>query len=149
REGLLRNPSALAIGLDGAVLVLESQRVQAFDLHGNPVPYFRDPQQPGRKISTLALNQPKGTQYLDLAVEGKGYLYVLARQGAGRRPDDYRLIIYTPDGEQLVSTPRMAADKLTVGLDRSVYTLNYEVLLGPNGRTEPSVSQWVPPAPAV
>ncbi|MCI1186942.1 hypothetical protein MON38_05885 [Hymenobacter sp. DH14] len=149
REGLLLNPSALAIGLDGAVLVLENQRVQAFDLHGNPVPYFRDPQQPDQKISTLALNQPKGTQYLDLAVEGKGYLYVLARQGAGRRPEDYRLTIYTPDGELLVTTPRMAADKLTVGLDRSVYTLNYEVFEGPNGRTEPSISQWIPPAPAV
>ena len=149
REGLLLNPHALAVGLDGAILVLEGKRIQAFDLYGNPVPYFRDPARPDQKSSALYLTQPAGTFYLDLTVEAKGYLYVLSRRGAGRQPADYHLTIYTPDGAQLVDTPQVAAERLTVGLDRSVYTLNYETLQGHQGRPEPSISQWVPPAPAL
>lgn len=149
REGLMKNPIALAVGLDGAVLVLEGSRVQAFDLHGNPVPYFQDPDHAGQKTSILQLAGPAGTQYLDLAVEGKGYLYVLARRGTNSPLEDYRLRIYTPAGELLASTPRMVASRLTVGLNRNVYTLNYEVFEGHKGRTEPSVSLWVLSPPNV
>ncbi|HYH55049.1 MAG TPA: hypothetical protein VD772_00470, partial [Anseongella sp.] len=151
REGLMKGPRALAVGLDGAVLLLETAherpRVQAFDLHGNPVPYFKDPNGGSAKVSTLTLAEPAGSQYLDLAVEGKGYLYVLSHTGEGRQPEDYRMNIYTPDGEFLVTTPKIAAAKLAVALDRSIYTLNYEAFLGKDGRTEPSVSMWIPPAP--
>lgn len=148
REGLMNGANALAVGLDGALLVLEDNRIQAFDLFGNPVPYFRNPAQPaGAKRAILELAYPTGTRFLDLAVEAKGYLYVLTRRGEGRLADDYRVDIYTPSGELLVSTPRVAADKLTVALNRSVFTLNYETIVGRDGRPEPSVSQWVPPAP--
>jgi hypothetical protein len=42
RQGLLRGPIAMAVTIDGRLLVMETvnQRVQAFDLCGNPVPCF-------------------------------------------------------------------------------------------------------------
>lgn len=42
REGLLMGPKALAVSVDGRILVLEStgRRVQSFDIKGNPVPSF-------------------------------------------------------------------------------------------------------------
>jgi hypothetical protein len=135
------------VGLDGRVLVLEggNHRVQAFDLNGKPVQYFRNPGG-GPKLSTMTLKDPADATYLDLAVEAKGYLYVLRRRGDGN-PDAYQVDLYEPDGSFLVSTPRVTADKLTVDLLRNMYTLNYETLLGPGERTEPSVSLWLPPAP--
>jgi hypothetical protein len=148
REGLMNGANALAVGLDGALLVLENNRIQAFDLYGNPVPYFHSSAQPtSAKRAILELTYPAGTSFLDLAVEAKGYLYVLTRRGEGRLADDYRVDIYTPAGELLVGTPRVAADKLTVALNRSMFTLNYETIVGRDGRPEPSVSQWMPPAP--
>jgi hypothetical protein len=42
RQGLMQGPKALAITPDGRILVLETinQRIQAFDVQGNPVPSF-------------------------------------------------------------------------------------------------------------
>lgn len=42
REGLMMNPQALTISADGRILILEegNQRIQAFDVRGNPVPSF-------------------------------------------------------------------------------------------------------------
>lgn len=148
RDGLVSGPVAIAIGLDGVVMVLESgnARVQAFDLHGNPVKYFQD-----KTSSTLPLAVPSRGQstYLDLDVEAKGYVYVLSYTGDGGAPDDYYMDIYTPKGDLLVSTQGVAAGKLTVSLDRNVYALNYELIHGADGRPEPSVSHWMPPAPSV
>lgn len=47
REGLLQKPVALTITSDGRILVLEeaNQRIQAFDVLGNPVPCFSVGQQ--------------------------------------------------------------------------------------------------------
>lgn len=147
REGLLDGPRALAVGLDGRVLVLEggNDRIQAFDLEGKPVRYFKNPKG-GENISTLALKDPANSSYLDLAVEAKGYLYVLRRRN-GTGPENYQVDLYEPDGTFLVSTPKVAADKITVDLLRNMYTLNYEVILGKDDRTEPSISLWIPPAP--
>ena len=147
REGLLDGPRAIAVGLDGRVLVLEgvNNRIQAFDIEGKPVAYFKNPDG-GKKLPYLALKDPANSTYLDLAVEAKGYLYVL-RYRNDPRPENYQVDLYEPDGTFLVSTPRVAADKLTVDLLRNMYTLNYEVILGKDGRTEPSVSLWTPPAP--
>jgi hypothetical protein len=72
---------------------------------------------------------------------------VLTEENGGREPNDYVLTIYTPDGQQLVTTSGVAAAKLALGLDRSLYTLNYEWIFGKGRRTEPSVSLWIPPAP--
>jgi hypothetical protein len=42
REGLLNKPVALTVSADGRILILEeaNQRIQAFDILGNPVPCF-------------------------------------------------------------------------------------------------------------
>lgn len=147
REGMLNGPRAIATGLDGRVLILEStnHRIQAFDVAGKPVDYFKNPAG-GKNISTMQLREADASTYLDLAVEAKGYLYVLRYRNAAQA-ENYMVDIYEPDGSFLVSTPRVAADKITVDLLRNMFTLNYEVILGKDGRTEPSVSLWIPPAP--
>ena len=124
-------------------------RIQAFDLGGNPAPFFkaqRDPYFP-------YLSATEGSTYLDLAVEFSGYLYVLSRSG---NPPVFRLDIYhpAPAGSQPICTTRgMNASRLNVDFWRNVYTLNYEVLKLPSGqipaRTEPSVSFWAPPPPTL
>ncbi len=145
RDGLLSRPRAIAVALDGRLLVLEdgNRRIQSFDFTGNPVAYFG-----GGKSAVLPLRDTGATStYLDLSVEAKGYLFVLAHDGDGARPSQYRVDIYQPDGTFLVSTPGVSAAKIAVDLARAMYTLNWETLRGVDGRTEPSVSMWVPPPP--
>jgi hypothetical protein len=153
RPGLMNEPVAAAVSSDGVILVLESgnNRIQAFDLGGNPVRHF--PAQTGPGISpyslTLGATDPvQGWQYLDLAVEYTGYLYVLSYNA---NSFSYRLDIYHPNqsGNQPIShTPNVNAARLTIDYWRNVYTLNYELLTMPNGTpaglTEPSVSMWIP-----
>jgi hypothetical protein len=88
------------------------------------------------------------TQYLDLAVEFTGFLYILSYN---QTTNEYRMDLYHPgqSGTQpIVTTPNVNAARLTVDFWRNVYTLNYEVLRLPNGMvpsiTEPSVSLWTP-----
>jgi hypothetical protein len=149
REGLVKGPRGMATGLDGYVRILESinQRIQAFDIYGNPVPYFADPNNPDQKSPTMNLVDPGNSFYLDLAVESKGYIYVLRYTGDGSLPSEYRVDLYKPDGTPLVSTFNVTAAKIAVSLLRNLFTLNYEVFLGLDARTEPSVSLWIPPAP--
>lgn len=87
--------------------------------------------------------------YLDVAVENKGFVYVLSYVNEGSKPTDYRLDLYNPDGTPLnpnkgshngqVNAARMAVDQW-----RTLFTLNYEQMQGRAGRPEPTVSQWVP-----
>jgi hypothetical protein len=153
RPGLMRSPLATAITAEGAILVLEdstaNNRIQAFDLGGNPVRYFTNQPDP----YFLYLRETEGSTYLDVAAEFTGYLYVLSRSG---NPPVFRLDIYHPsqsDAKPICTTLGMNAGRLTVDFWRNVYTLNYEVLKLPSGkipdRTEPSVSFWVPPPPTV
>ena len=65
----------------------------------------------------------------------------------GTAPSNYFLDIYTPTGKLLVTTSGIASGKITVSLLREVYALNYELIHGANGRPEPSISLWLPPAP--
>jgi len=150
RVGLLQQPCAIAVALDGRLLVLEqgNRRIQSFDISGNPVPYFK-PAGQAEKSAVLPLRQTgaAATTYLDLSVEAKGYLFVLAYDDNGSQPEHYRIDIYEPDGSFLVSTPRVAAARIAVDLARSLYTLNWETLSGPERRTEPSLSMWLPPPP--
>jgi hypothetical protein len=94
-----------------------------------------------------------GIHYLDIGVETKSFIYVLSYKGTGSDPSDYRLDIYNPDGSWLARTPKNEGDagvnaaKFVVDQWRNLYTLNYEVILGPNNRTEPSVSTWIPSTP--
>lgn len=91
--------------------------------------------------------------YLDVGVETKGFVYVLSYQGTGSAQSDYHLDIYNPDGTWLSRTPENACDpgvngaRIIVDQWRNLYTLNYEAILGPNNRTEPSVSTWIPSTP--
>jgi hypothetical protein len=149
RDGLLLRPRAIAVALDGRLLVLEdgNRRIQSFDHYGNPVAYFKT-SEAGKKSPMLLLRTTTGpTTYLDLSVEAKGYIFVLCYDGNGGQAQQYRVDIYEPDGTFLVETKGVAAAKIAVDLARSMYTLNWETLSGRNGRTEPSISQWLPPPP--
>ncbi|HKA36220.1 MAG TPA: hypothetical protein VKH43_05330 [Thermoanaerobaculia bacterium] len=148
RPGLVTSPVTASISPDGAILVLEAgnNRIQAFDLGGNPVSFFKGQPTP----YFLQLDATQGFTYLDLAVEFTGYLYVLSRDSG----NNHRLDIYHPtqSGTQpICSTAGVNAAKLTVDFWRHVYTLNYEVLQLPGagipGFTEPSVSLWLPTPP--
>jgi hypothetical protein len=146
------HPRAIAVALDGRLLVLEQPderglgRIQCFDVVGNPVPYFR-PRDGGELTPVLPLRNADTTKFLDLSVEAKGYIFVLGHSGDGATATQYRVDVYEPDGAFLVSTPGVAAAKIAVDLARSMFTLNWQTLRGPGGRTEPSVSLWVPPPP--
>lgn len=153
RPGLIKSPVSACISAEGAILVLEdslgNNRIQAFDLGGNPVPYFTNQPSP----YFLQLPVTEGATYLDVAVEFTGYIYVLSRSS---NPPVFRLDIYhyAQSGTQpICRTQGINAARLTVDFWRNVYTLNYEVLRLPSGqvppRTEPSVSFWVPPPPTV
>jgi hypothetical protein len=142
RSGLLRGPVAVAVSVEGVVLVLEAdaQRVQAFDKFGAPVRAFG-----GRSSSTFALRtRGSRTRWLDIGVESQGCVYVLSETDGGQRPSDYVLDVHAADGSPLCSTHGFTAARLSVDLWRNVHTLNFETLRGRDGRTEPTVSEWVP-----
>ena len=145
REGLMNGPAALAFTADGILLVLETlnKRIQAFDIGGNPVLYFAKKSSFFMDLQT----ETQGTTYLDMGVEYTGYIYVLSYVDNGGSVDDYRLDIYTPEGDFLSRTTGVAAHRMAVDFWRNVYTLNYEAIAGPGGRTEPSVSEWIPSTP--
>ena len=149
--GLLGGPIAAAISPDGVILVLEAlnNRIQAFDVGANPVQLFQ--QQTSRYFLELTATASADTEYLDLAVEYTGYLYVLSRSLSTNL---YRLDIYHPGQNgtaPIATTQNMNAARLTVDFWRNVYTLNYDVLRLPGGGfpgvTEPSVSLWQPSTP--
>lgn len=146
REGLMSGPIALGVALDGRILVLEAlnRRIQAFTVDGTPVPCFGDP---SRRSATMPLHEPSGASYLDMSVEAKGYIYVLGHGGDGSSPEAYFVDVHRPNGDWLVRTTGVAAAKIAVDLMRSMYTLNYEILLGAAGRPEPSISMWLPAPP--
>jgi LBP / BPI / CETP family, C-terminal domain len=97
-------------------------------------------------VPTAPLYDPRGLEvtYLSMSTELKGYIYVLSYVGAGRSVTDYRLDIYQPNGPWLARTAGVNAAKVVVDMWRNLYTLNYESFQGPGGRTEPSVSTWMP-----
>ena len=108
--------------------------------------------------SFMALYQPDGqVTYLDVAVESKGYIYVLSYLRGGTTPQDYLLDIYEPNGTFLSRTPdprsasyrgeHICAARIVVDLWRNLYALNHEKSAGPGGRTEPAVSHWIPTTP--
>jgi len=151
RAGLLSTPTAVSGSLD-KILVLDSTPtypqgcIVAFDFKGNPVYCFA-------QDSPVMPLRPEGGGVIpvDLSVEAKGYLYVLKYLPPASGPvlaSDYRLDIYNPDGSFLTQVAGLAAARLQVDLWRNLFTLNYEIVQG-SGRTEPSVSQWIPSTPGV
>lgn len=106
-------------------------------------------------VSTLQLKDGAAADihYLDVGVESKGFIYVLSYQGTGSKQSDYHLDIYNPDGTWLSRTPEKSGNpgvngaRMIVDQWRNLYTLNYDTILGPDNRTEPSVSTWIPSPP--
>lgn len=150
RAGLLTEPVSAAVGADGVVIVLEqgNNRLQAFDLTGNAVPYFK--QQPQAEFLRLTTTDPDaGWEHLDVALEFTGLIYVLSRLGS-----QHRLSLYSPQqagSTPLAVTPGVSAMRIAVDYWRNLYSLNYEVIQRANGTnaqpapvTEPSISLWVP-----
>jgi hypothetical protein len=122
--------------------------VQCFDIYGNPVAYFTDPvtREATPVLSIRRPTEPPLT-LLDMAVEARGHIFILGHTGDGRYAADYRVDLYDPSGAFLATTKNFTAERITVDLLRNLFALNYEVLTGRNGRTEPSISHWRPPAP--
>src|SRR5262249_29009226 len=116
RPGLITSPMAACISAEGVILVLEkstvNNRIQAFDLGGNPVPYFKKQKSP----YFLHLPVTEGATYLDLAIEFTGYLYVLSRNP---NSPNFRMDIYHPaqsDTQPICTTKGINAAKLCVDL---------------------------------
>lgn len=154
RPGLMHGPVAVAATPNAGVIVLEpadsnlqdgGARLQSFDLKGNPAPIFAG------NTSAVAPLKDEGSApvtLLDLAVESKGYIYVLKYLNDGSSLDDYRLDLYNPDGSWLAQTASLSAAKMGVDLWRTLYTLNFDTMPKPDGtRTEPSLSIWLPSTP--
>ena len=153
RPGLLHLPVGIAATPNAGVIVLEAAdsnlsgagaRLQAFDLLGNPAPIFAS------NASTALLREERtSVTVLDLAVESKGFIYVLKYLGDGSSPDDYRVDIYNPDGTWLSQSVGISAGKFDVDLWRTMYTLNFEAIVKPDKTaTQPSVSIWLPSTPS-
>lgn len=148
RPGLMNKPVAAVITPAGAILVLEAgdtnNRIQAFDLGGNPIPYFKGQTNP----YFLQLDATAGAIYLDIAAEFGDYIYVLSRDDAG----NHRLDIYwrgQQDRNPVCTTFNINAAALAVDFWRNVFTLNYQPMTLPGGALpalpEPSISVWKPP----
>lgn len=150
RPGLFNGPAAATITADGVILVVEAgnNRIHAVDAAGNPIRHFSN--QPEPYFLNLSETGGSGTEYLDIAVEFSGFIYVLSSSNSV-----YRLDIYNPDQTETTpfcTTMGFNAAKVTLDYFRNVYSLNYEILmvnsaLPPSGITEPSVSQWLPVTP--
>jgi hypothetical protein len=92
---------------------------------------------------------------LDIAVEPTGYAYVLTHTGKGDQISDFALDIYTAEGAFLNrtgsvpgATTGFVGAKIAVDIWRNLFTLDYQVTVGPHGQSEPQISQWVPTPPA-
>jgi hypothetical protein len=151
RPGLLELPVAVACSLDKILVLQRGSKdlpqgsVCAFDVKGNPAPWYKA----GPSVMPLHPEGSANVEVLDLSIEAKGYMYVLKclKSATGVvLPSDYRLDIYNPDGTFLTQVAGLAAARLQVDLWRNVFTLNYEIVQG-SGRTEPSVSEWIPSTP--
>ncbi len=100
-------------------------------------------------VSVMALrDQGADVNYLDIAVETKGFIYVLSVQIIASTPQ-FSLDIYNPDGSILLAKPQTGVNAAKIAVDqwRSLFTLNYNVISGPGGRTEPGISEWEPSTP--
>ena len=157
RPGLMTSPVAAAVAPDGTILVLEfgdptgspplPARIQAFDIGGNPKKFFTNPSQSSPySLQLTATPNQAGWQYLDMAIEYGGFIYVLSHlEGT------YRLDIYSPGQagtDPIATTSGINAAKIAVDFWRNVYALNYEVIPTASGDppafTEPSISLWAP-----
>jgi hypothetical protein len=142
--GRLDTPVAVA-AFNDKVLVLEqgNKRVQAFDQDGSTVNLFSDDTGAFATPVMQLKDDGDSVTYLDIAVEGKGYIYVLSCTNGGASASSYNLDVYTPAGAWLCRTNGVSAGAMAVDLFRNLVTLNYETVAGAP-QVEPSLSQWLP-----
>lgn len=104
----------------------------------------------------MPLHDPGGAgsiTYLDVAVESKGYIYVLSHKNQGYQPEEFMLDLYEPNGAFLTRAApndggqHLCAARIVVDLWRELFALSYEWFAGPGGRTEPTISHWIPTTP--
>ncbi len=170
QTGLLSSPIAIAVTNPGVVLILEAgtSQIAAFDLNGNPVPYF-PAALTRRRLVAPAGGRPKGDSaagqftlplasqgtYLDLSVDGSGQMYALYYTADGSSPSDYHVDVYTASGAVLdTHSPGVNVPHLAIDYWRSIFAANYNPLstLGTTtpridpalGVAEPSVSRFDP-----
>jgi hypothetical protein len=149
QRGNIKGAAAIAATrTGGSFLVLEqsNMRIQALDSFGQPLNnYFSNSKD---ALPYVPLKAESGTvEYLDISVEPVGFIYVLSGATIAGGAKEYRLDVYKPDGSWLCQTKGVAAMRMLADRWRNVYTINYEMLLPPDGRTEPSVSEWNPNTP--
>jgi hypothetical protein len=156
RPGLTEEPIDLAIAINGTILVLEAgaNRIQAFDIRGNPVPYF--PQTNDDPNSVYYLQLGTTTTLLGIDVDGTGAIYVHNYTGNGTDPSDYGVDVYKPDGSFVFRGPGINAGIVSVDYWRNIYSQNYVPIqnksdgkphLTAAGVAEPSISTWTPDTP--
>ncbi|HEX8734772.1 MAG TPA: hypothetical protein VF721_05570 [Pyrinomonadaceae bacterium] len=94
--------------------------------------------------------------YLDMAVEAQGYMYILSYIYDGAAATNYLLDVYNPDGTFLFRSPdatksnvrqNIVAGRIAVDIWRNLYALNYEMIKGLNGGTQPGLAHWTPTPP--
>ncbi|MGA2738971.1 MAG: hypothetical protein ABSG65_16155 [Bryobacteraceae bacterium] len=149
--------------ISGAVV----SRISACDLAINPVNRFFDNE--GKPSPWLELFTAGDYHYLDIAAVGDEkmtYIYVLYYTGDGSQAARYHMAIYQyglakPESNPLVVTDSISVARIAVDMWRTAYTLNFDMVTdgrgkpagpknqttGPDGRTVPSVSMWLPPIP--
>jgi hypothetical protein len=173
RPGLTFRPVGVCCSSDGTIFVLENgtagsaviARVQAFDLHSNPVSCFYD--SGGQPTPFLNLSNAGPLTFIDVACVGDHtmtYLFVIAYASDGNEVSQYQVAVYQvasdpPSNPQpLFTASGVPAARLAVDMWHSMYTLNYGMTTnsegqpagpdgagtGPAGRTVPSVSRWLP-----
>lgn len=148
REGLLDGPLCAALTPKGEILILETanNRIQAFDTGGNPMKIFNN----ARAYFAPLKYSAREYQYLDMATEYTGYIYLLSYRLDGATYRFY-LDIYGPDGAFLSRTSNFSGMKIAVSYWRDVFSANMETLKMPGqalpALTEPSISRWIPSTP--
>ena len=144
-------PTILVKASNREWLVMDKTNTLSFNVTTDPEHHFLAVQ----NLSALMPLKDKpsaAVTYLDVAIESKGFIYVLSYINDGADPSDYRLDVYQPDGTALnldvaSHNGHINGARLTVDQWRTLFTLNYQQMQGPAGRPEPTVSQWIPSPP--
>jgi hypothetical protein len=149
RPGLTQSPVSVGVALNGMVLVLEqgANRIQAFDVRGNPTQYFTAN---GVANSSYYLPLVSQDTYLGMSLDGAGFIYTLSYSGDGSDPSQYGLDIYNATGVHIARSSGVNAATFVVDPWRNAYTQNFVALqessggahVTPQGVAEPSTSVW-------